>query len=311
MKILAKAGREDIATVYIAETSSGNKIEFVESIQPPIPRSEKWVLIVSTLYGCPVNCSFCDAGGGYKGKVSKKDLLAQIDFLISRYFPDKKINVKKFKIQFARMGEPALNNNVIEALDLLPRIYDAPNLMPSISTVAPVLTDKFFNDLLMIKNKHYKNKFQLQFSIHTTDVQLRDKLIPVKKWDFSRIAKYGETFYQKGDRKITLNFALAQANPIDPSELLKYFDPSIFLIKITPINPTFKSAQNGLFSYIKPEIADYHIIDNLKRSGFEVILSIGELEENNIGSNCGQYLEAYENNQSELLDGYTYKLEKV
>jgi 23S rRNA (adenine2503-C2)-methyltransferase len=33
------------------------------------------------------------------------------------------------------------------------------------------------------------------------------------------------------------------------------------------------------------------LISAFRREGFEVILSIGELEENRIGSNCGQYIQ--------------------
>ncbi|OGI22615.1 MAG: radical SAM protein [Candidatus Melainabacteria bacterium RIFOXYA12_FULL_32_12] len=311
MKILAKSGRKDIATVYIAEIENGKRIEFVESIQPPIPRDKKWVLIVSSLYGCPVNCRFCDAGGGYQGKLSKEDLLIQIDYLVKQYFPDNNINIDKFKIQFARMGEPAFNQNVLEVLKELPAIYNAPGLIPSISTIAPVGTEKFFDELLEIKEKYYGRKFQMQFSIHTTDVNFRDWLIPVKKWDFGKIAEYGNKFYKAGDRKITLNFALANNMPVNPQMLLNYFDPDKFLIKITPINPTFKAIKNNINSYILPEKSEYELLNELKAAGYDVILSIGELEENKIGSNCGQYLTTYQNNKESIQDSYTYQLEKV
>ena len=43
MKIIAKTGKENIAMVYIAEMDNGKHIEFVESVQPPIPREKKWV----------------------------------------------------------------------------------------------------------------------------------------------------------------------------------------------------------------------------------------------------------------------------
>jgi len=294
MKILAKSGRKDIATVYIAEIENGKRIEFVESIQPPIPRDKKWVLIVSSLYGCPVNCRFCDAGGGYQGKLSTEDLLLQIDYLVKQYFPDNNINIDKFKIQFARMGEPAFNQNVLEVLKELPVIYNAPGLIPSISTIAPVGTEKFFDELLEIKEKYYGRKFQMQFSIHTTDINFRDWLIPVKKWDFGKIAEYGNKFYKAGDRKITLNFALANNMPVSPQMLLNYFDPDKFLIKITPINPTFKAIKNNINSYILPEKSEYELLNELKAAGYDVILSIGELEENKIGSNCGQYLTTYQ-----------------
>ena len=159
MKILAKAGNEDVAVVYIAELSNGRLVEFVESVQPPIPREKKWVLILSTLFGCPAGCLFCDAGKDYRGRLSKADMISQIDFLIDTRFPDRKVPAGKFKIQFARMGDPAFNLNVLDVLEELPQLYDAPGLIPSVSTIAPAGCDRFFERLLEIKDKIYKGKF--------------------------------------------------------------------------------------------------------------------------------------------------------
>ena len=144
MKILGHTGNDDIARVFVGQTSSGYTVEFLESVQPPIPREQKWVLIVSTLAGCPVGCPVCDAGGFYEGRLTAVDILEQIDFLVERRFPDHNIPVDKFKIQFARMGDPALNPNVLDVLRDLPRRYTAPGLMPCISSIAPVKTEKFF-----------------------------------------------------------------------------------------------------------------------------------------------------------------------
>src|SRR4030042_1207103 len=68
MEVVYKTGSSDLATVYVARSESGHLLEFVESRQPPLTRDQKWVLIISTLYGCPVNCIICDAGGNYKGR---------------------------------------------------------------------------------------------------------------------------------------------------------------------------------------------------------------------------------------------------
>lgn len=308
MKVIGKVGREDIATVYIAENRKGFFTEFVESVQPPIPIGEKWVLIVSTLYGCPVKCKICDAGGFYKGRLTTEEILEQIDFLVQRHFPQKKIPVKKFKIQFARIGEPAFNEAVLEVIEKLKVLYDAEGLIICISTIAPYGTENFFNRMLKIKQKYYQGRFQLQFSIHTTDYKLRDWLIPVKKWDFRKIADYGDLFYEYGDRKISLNFAIGENIDVDEKILLKYFNPEKFLIKITPINPTFSSMKNNINSYIKSENENYEIINRLKKSGYEVILSIGEFEENKIGSNCGQYITNYLKRRTILEDSYTYPI---
>jgi 23S rRNA (adenine2503-C2)-methyltransferase len=312
MKIVGKVGRDDIATVYIAEIREGLFIEFVESVQPPLPREEKWVLIVSTLLGCPVGCPMCDAGGWYKGKLSKEEIMAQIDYMVKRRFPDKRIPSKKFKIQFARMGEPSFNPYVLEVLEELPVIYDAPGLIPSISTIAPIGTNGFFERLLEIKRKHYtEGKFQLQFSIHTTNAELRDKLIPLRKWDFPKIAEYGERFYESGDRKITLNFALAKSAPLEPEIMEEYFDPAVFLIKITPVNPTLMAIENKIDSYIDIESLEesrLEIVEQLRAHKYDVIVSIGELEENRIGSNCGQYVRRFLENGQKIKGSYEYRV---
>lgn len=309
MKVVAKAGREDIAMVYIAEMRGGKFIEFVESLQPPLHREKKWVLIISTLFGCPVGCRFCDAGVDYHGKLSKDEIISQIDYLVTKRFPNRKVPVEKFKIQFARMGEPSFNQSVLDVLNSLPDFYDASGLMPCISTIAPKGVDRFFERLLEIKKKHYTYRFQLQFSMHTTDEELRDWLIPVQKWDFEKIADYGEAFYDKDGRKITLNFSLADEMSIDSDVLLKHFSPDIFLIKITPVNPTCQANKNGLSSTIISKKWN-KMVDTLRSSGYEVILSVGELEENYIGSNCGQFVTTYQREEKIIEGAYTYELQR-
>ena len=309
--VKAKAGDEKIAMVYVAETAGGRMIEFVESVQPPLPIEKKWVLIISTLHGCPSACRFCDAGRAFSGKVSSQDMLAQVDYMIRRRYPDLKIPAEKFKIQFSRMGEPSFNDDVLDTLEQLPLIYDAPGLIPALSTIAPAGTEAFFERLLEIKKRLYSDRFQLQFSIHSTDTEKRDWLIPVRKQDFSQMAEYGDRFYDEGSRKISLNFALAEGMPVEASVLLQHFSPERYIIKITPVNPTCVAEKNRLESQIIPEKNSYDVTEQLEAAGYEVILSIGELEENHIGSNCGQYLNSYLEDSGVLDNGYNYALQKI
>jgi 23S rRNA (adenine2503-C2)-methyltransferase len=311
MKIAAYAGNPDVAMVYVGEFEDERLVEFVEAIQSPKTIEDKWVLMISILYGCPVKCNMCDAGGFYHGKVSKEKIFEQIDYLVDKKFTDRDISSKQFKIQFARMGDPALNLEVLDVLRELPERYNAPGLMPSISSIAPHGTDEFFDELIEIKDKFYSNgRFQFQFSIHTTDEELRDKIVPVKKWSFEKMAEYGKRYHKEGDRKITLNFALAEGNPVDPNTLLKYFDPNLFLIKITPLNPTYSAEENELQTYLKPGVEPYQddLINQLKQAGYQVIASIGEPEEDLIGSNCGQYIQRHIRSDDKLENGYVYEL---
>jgi 23S rRNA (adenine2503-C2)-methyltransferase len=124
------------------------------------------------------------------------------------------------------------------------------------------------------------------------------------------IARYGESFCAPGDRRVTLNFALARDVPLSPTVIADYFDPEIFLIKITPVNPTVGVVQNGIRSALQEEadadgLAAVHALRDL---GYEVIVSIGEGEENLIGSNCGQYVQRFLEGDLEVAGSYGYRL---
>ncbi len=305
MEVLASTGRDDLATVYVAQGPRGRRLEFVESVQPPLTREEKWVLIISTLYGCPVGCRFCDAGGSYHGRVAKDEMLAQLDHMVLRRHPDGKVPSNKFKVQFSRMGEPSFNDEVIETMQELPRRYDAPGLMLSLSTVAPAGRDAFFERLLDVKRELYQGRFQFQFSLHSSDEDRRSWLIPRRTWSMERMAAYGAEMRRGDSRKVTLNFAVGEGNEIDPDALLRHFEPRDFVIKLTPVNPTHNAMSNRIRNSL-----DNGLAESLGQAGYDVILSIGEAEENLIGSNCGQYLKAYESS-GELPGGYRYPLQDL
>lgn len=311
MRIIATTSNEAIATVYVGETESGKTIEFVESLQPPLPLDKKWVLIVSTLDGCPAACKFCDAGDHYKGKLSKDDIFDQIDYMVLRRFPDRTIKSEKFKIQFARMGEPALNPAVLDVLRELPLRYNAPGLLPSLSTIAPKGCESFLESAIQIKNELYPNSFQMQFSIHSTDEAQRNELMPIKKLSFKDMAMYGDKFISANNRKVTLNFAYTKQNIVEPKTLLEFFNPDNYLIKITPLNPTVKANQNGLECGLQTENDELIISNAFNECGYETLISIGEREENKIGSNCGQYLRNALNKKELLPNTYSYELNNL
>ncbi len=313
MKVVAGTGRDDLARVYIAQNSTGQYIEFVESLQPPWPRGKKWVLIVSCLFGCPYRCRLCDAGGDYHGRLSREEIEFQIDYLINKRFPGGTIPCEKFKIQFARMGEPALNEAVLDAIAALPSRLQAPGLILSLSTIAPAGCENFFQRLLELKNDFRRGTFQFQFSLHTSDEEKRRQLIPAQTWSFAEMADYGCRFYRPGDRKITLNFALAQGFPLEAKKLAACFDPAFFLIKITPVNPTVSALANGLRPVFDKDRHDQDVVGELRQAGYEVLVSIGEAEENAIGSNCGQFIRSYlASRKDPLLErSYSYGLEPL
>jgi len=117
-----------------------------------------------------------------------------------------------------------------------------------------------------------------------------------------------------GDKKVTLNFAPPEGYPLDASIVREHFDPDKFMIKLTPLNPTVRSKEQSLSSAIDPHDRNTsaHLVEAFKEAGYDVILSIGELEENKIGSNCGQFIQRAmgamrKPEDSYLLDRYRIK----
>jgi len=289
-------GDDALARVFVArmrDEDPASLVEFVESVQPPLPRERKWVLIVSTLLGCPAGCSMCDAGGGYRGRLTADEIIGQITHMVRRRYPDLHVPVPRFKIQFARMGDPLYNPAVVDVLERLPEILDAPGLEPSLSTIAPRTGGQLLERIREIKDRLYPGgRFQMQFSIHSTDESIRERLLPVPRWGLPQIADFGRRFHRPGEKLITLNFTVMEGVPLEPAVLRHHFDPERFLVKLTPLNPTERAMKSGLHPGFDPGDPDTAapLVRALEDQGFRVILSIGELRENQIGSNCGQFV---------------------
>ena len=292
MKIEKISAIGDCAVLYSASRSGKRdmRYEFIDAVDVGIARTLKWVLMISTQFGCPIGCRMCDAGlMGYKGNLDAAELIAQITEVFFRRPEIDPRDTKKLKVHFARMGEPSLNHAVLDALIFLSRF---PGALPSISTIAPRcgVSADFFSALIDVKNRLFSGgHFQLQFSLHSTDAKARDALIPVRKWGFAEIAEFGARWAAPGDRKITLNFALAAEIPFSASVLSKYFDPAVFLVKFTPVHPTERANGNGLTnSWFTPPSRIQRLRTEVERFGFEVIINPAWPEEVVGRVSCGQ-----------------------
>lgn len=264
-------------------------VETVDGLTPPLLRHEKWIVNVSTQFGCPVRCPFCDAAEAFHGNCTADELLAQVRWALDRH-PADVAACRKLKVHFARMGEPSLNDAVLEALERLPAEAPSPGLWACLATVAPRGRDAWFEDLLQVKEQLFHGRFQLQFSVQSTDPSERARLIPVPHWSLARIAAYGRRFHRPGDRRVVLNLALARGVAFDPAEVQRHFEPDAFAIKLTPVNPTARGQANGLATVLRSEddAAVRRAADVLLEQGYDVVLSVGDAREDRVGSNCGQ-----------------------
>jgi len=252
---------------------------------------EKWVITVSTQYGCSMGCTFCDVpkvGPGRNATVD--DLFNQVMLGIGLH-PEVG-HTKRLNIHFARMGEPTWNDNVIAAtlkLKELVKDYWGWGFHPVVSTMCPENHKnlKAFLDMWMIiKNDILDGEAGLQISVNTTDQRVRWKTMP-RALPLYAISQLFDGVRVKG-RKITLNFALTDA-AINAASLAKHFPPDKFLCKITPMHMTNSCVTNGLIT--KDGYEQYYPYkeaeENLKAEGFDVIVFIPSKEEDESRITCG------------------------
>jgi len=291
MEVVRVSGDPRVAEVAVVRFRGDNRmsVEVVDGLAPPQPRGRKWVINVSTQFGCPVGCPFCDAAGSWAGNPTADELLEQVRWALGRH-PGEAGGCAKLKVHFARMGEPSLNDAVLEAMERLPAEAAAAGLWCCVASVAPRGREAWFERLCGIKDRLFRGRFQLQFSIQSTDPAARARLTPIAHWGLEQVAAYGRRFHRAGDRKVVLNFALARGIPFDPHVIAGAFEPDRFAVKLTPVNPTARGAESGFQTVLRSEREAEAAAarEALQSRGFDVVWSVGDAAEDRVGSNCGQ-----------------------
>lgn len=255
-----------------------------------LPLTEKWVITISTQYGCSMGCTFCDVpkvGPGHNA--SEKDLIGQV--LVGLKLHPEVEHTKRLNIHFARMGEPTWNPAVLDATKWLKTHIDPEYCIhPVVSTIMPRGNEwlkTFIHTWCRLKNRLLRGEAGLQLSINSTDETERARMFNGNAHRLEDIARIMEGIIPHG-RKITLNFAVA-GYAIDASTLLKYFDPEYYLIKLTPMHKTMSCGKRGLETpgdYTTYAPYDTHEKE-LRAAGYDVLVFIASREEDEGRITCG------------------------
>jgi len=164
--------------------------QMVESVL--LPRDG---LCVSSQVGCAVGCVFCMTGkSGLLRQLSTAEIVAQVA-LARRFRPVK-------KVVFMGMGEPAHNlDNVLEAINLLGTEGGIGQRNLVFSTVGD---PRVFERL-----PQQQIKPALALSLHTTDAELRQALLPrAPRIDPEELVELGETYARQIDYPIQYQWTL-------------------------------------------------------------------------------------------------------
>lgn len=264
-----------------------------------LPLTKKWVITISTQYGCSMGCTFCDVPDVGTG------VNATFDDLIRQVLEGIKLHpeisyTERLNIHFARMGEPTWNPNVLDATKWLKTHIDPEyKIHPVVSTMMPrknVWLKTFIHTWMRMKNRLLLGEAGLQLSINSTDGKERARMFNNNACSFDEMKSVMNGIIPNG-RKITLNFALCNYT-IDPLVIKKYFPPSDYIIKITPMHRTLQCVDRGLvtddgydmyYPYKKTE-------EDFKNEGYGVIVFVPSKEEDESRITCGNAILATSTN---------------
>ena len=221
----------------VFESSEGNVWKYVFTTEDMVAETvlyryndfyERTVICCSTMSGCPVGCTFCGTGNKFIRNLSAGEIVDQIlTVLNDKGITDINEKGKRFQIMFMSMGEPLLNWNEVEsAICLLHEMY--PNAELLLSTIAPNKPD-VWKRVIDISKKI--DKVGLQFSIHKSVDDERDKLIPYKnKLTLSEIRDIGIIWWKETGRHPYLNYCIDGHNNAiwDAFLLMTKFSPVVF-----------------------------------------------------------------------------------
>ena len=257
---------------------------------PLMPLTDKWVVTISTQYGCSMGCEFCDVpkvGGGRNATFG--DLTGQI--LTALTLPGMPDHTKRLNIHFARMGEPTWNPAVLDCGKwIAEHLGDSYNPHPVVSTMMPRRNEwlkTFIHNWMRLKNRVYRGNAGLQLSINSTDEGERARQFNGNACTLLEIADIMRGIVPVG-RKITLNFAVA-GYTVDPEVLLRWFPPEWYIVKLTPMHKTATATAKGIRTegeYTEPE--PYMELEaRLKKAGYEVLVFIASRDEDEGRITCG------------------------
>ena len=255
-----------------------------------LPLTDKWVITISTQYGCKMNCNFCDVPKVGNGKnASFRDLIDQVLTGI-RLHPEIE-GTKRLNIHYARMGEPTWNPNILDATKWLKTHVDPEyTIHPVISTMMPKYNEwlkTFIHTWMRMKNRLLRGEAGLQLSINSTNEDHRSHMFNNQAHTLKEIGKIMEGIIPSG-RKITLNFAIADYE-ITPYILLDYFNPEDYLIKLTPMHKTAQCIKNNIKT--KGDYTQYPPYkeheENFKKAGYDVLVFIASEYEDMGRITCG------------------------
>lgn len=298
-----------IETTSMQDVDTHNKSQSIIMTSDPelikqnlVPMEDKWLIAISTQFGCPQKCKFCLVPTlGFHGNLSKNQMWEQLEMVFSKH--PEVTHSEKIKVGFARMGEPQYNwKNILGVMRDMKTYREGFRFLPCYNTILPkaIIDGKGPIDVLkeeVMSVKEYLDGFMhVQISTNSTNEDERRLLfgganvvtIEEMKREFNNIPN--------NNRLITLNFICGAGWELDPNKLYG-LDPNVFCIKITPLNTTTRTEENNLEDAIKWNWENmYKIKESVESCGLKVVVDVAAKTE--LPLCCGNLVHDFKNHKA-------------
>ena len=278
----------------VFESSEGNVWKYVFTKNDMVAEAvlyrynsfyDRTVICCSVMSGCPVGCTFCGTGAKFIRNLKEEEIVEQIDTVLK----DKKLindinkKCKKLQFMFMSMGEPMLNFDEVEkAIRTLNKKYNNAQLL--LSTIG-CDNDSVFKRIIDLSKEI--DKVGLQFSIHKSNDEERNKLIPFKKkMSLKKIRDAGIVWWRETGRHPYLNYCVDGTNnkEEDFKELTNLFSSVIFNFTFSVVCSSDENMKEKSFRNLGT-IKEFQ--NKFLKEGYNV-RTFDPAGQDDIGGGCGQ-----------------------
>jgi len=244
--------------------------------------NKRTVMCISTQTGCEMGCTFCGTGKFFGRDLTSQEIISQVSHLIddNSIVPD---DVETMQIMVMSMGEPLLNaNNLWIAFNKFHTDFPKARLLISTSAPSTILG---WESVMQMAEKI--DTVGLQFSVHESTNEARDKIMPMKaKLNLEQIAYKGLEFYRRTSRKPYFNYCVGPNNATqdDVDRLRMLFDPRVWEATLSVICAADESMSDAVNNNVK-EVTEFS--EKLIEKGFNTRV-FDPAGQDDIGGGCGQ-----------------------
>lgn len=246
-----------------------------------IPEADRGTLCVSSQVGCALDCSFCStAQQGFNRNLSVGEIIGQLWVANQRLGCLPREQRQITNVVMMGMGEPLLNfDNVVSAMSLMldDEAYGLSKRRVTLSTSGVIPAMDRLKQAIDVS---------LAVSLHATNDELRDKLVPInRKYPIADLMAACKR-YLAGDarRRITFEYVMLDGvndSDADARALVRLLRDVPSKVNLIPFNPF----PNTAYQCSKPERIDA-FRDILVRQGMTTITR--KTRGNDIEAACGQ-----------------------